>query len=307
VLDGAQIVARALRAVAVHVVVPGERPPVERAVGLALAERTDRTDVPMTLHTAERRFVAGESSAVLELIAGRPNVPITTSQPTAASGVDRRPTVLSNAETYAQLAMLVHLDADGYCALGTPAEPGTRLLTIDGDGPRPTVVEVAHGTRLEPLLAAADTDAAAGLLIGGYHGTWIGADRISALSVTTQSITAAGAAIGAGVLLPLRDGSCPVRRTAAVVAYLAGESANRCGPCRFGLPSLANAVRDLALGVVDRLSRIHQLMDAVEGRGACHHPDGTTRSVRSLLAVFPEEVGAHVAGACRAADRVSVW
>lgn len=300
VLDGAQLVAQALGAVAIHVVVPGERPAVQAAARTALAERADADDVGMTLHHAECRFVAGESSAVLELLAGRPNLPVTTTSPAAVSGLDGRPTVLSNAETFAQTAILVRDGVDAYCGVGTPAEPGTRLLTIDGDGDRPTVLEVAHGTRLAPILSAVDSDAETGLLLGGYHGTWLPTDAVARLSVSAASMSTEGVAIGAGVLLPLRAGACPVRRTAAVVSYLAGESANRCGPCRFGLPALAEAVRDLALGSVGSDRRVLQLADTVERRGACHHPDGTTRSIRSLLKVFPREIEAHMAGDCTA-------
>jgi NADH:ubiquinone oxidoreductase subunit F (NADH-binding) len=301
VLDGAQLVAQALGADTIHVVVPGERAAVQRSVRTALAERADADRVPMTMHVAECRFVAGESSAVLELLAGRPNLPVTTTRPSAISGLGGRPTLLSNAETYAQTAVIVRDGVDAYCSLGTHAEPGTRLLTIDGDGERPTVLEVAHGTRLAPLLAAADADADNGLLLGGYHGTWLPPEAVPDLTVSATAMLDAGAAIGAGVMLPLRSGVCPVRRTAVVVGYLAGESANRCGPCKFGLPALAHALRDLALGAVQSSDRVIQLMDAVERRGACHHPDGTTRSIRSLLRAFPLEVAAHLSGTCTAA------
>ena len=304
VLDGAQAVAHALGASAVHVVVPGERPAVERAARTALAERADTGDITMTVHRAECRFVAGESSAVLELLAGRPNLPVTTQRPSAVSGLGGRPTVLSNAETFAQAALVVRDGVDAYCAAGTHAEPGTRLLTIDGDGERPTVLEVAHGTPLAPILAAVDADADTGLLLGGYHGTWLAGDVVAGLTVSATAITAAGAAIGAGVLLPLRAGACPVRRTAVIVGYLAGESANRCGPCRFGLPALAEALREVAFGTVSSTARLEQLATTVEGRGSCHHPDGTTRSIRSLLRVFPEEVDAHLSGSCAAGDLV---
>ena len=112
-------------------------------------------------------------------------------------------------------------------------------------------------------------------------------------------MAAAGLALGAGVVIPALGG-CPVRMTAAIVRYLAGESAGRCGPCLNGLPALAGAVDDLA--ALDRSpqarSEIATLAGLVERRGACAHPDGTARLVRSLIAACPAEVAAHERGEC---------
>jgi hypothetical protein len=44
----------------------------------------------------------------------------------------------------------------------------------------------------------------------------------------------------------------------------------------------------------------------IEGRGACHHPDGVVRFVRSALNVFRDDLAHHVAGnACTGATSPS--
>jgi NADH:ubiquinone oxidoreductase subunit F (NADH-binding) len=123
--------------------------------------------------------------------------------------------------------------------------------------------------------------------------------------VSVTGLRGLGAALGAGVVLSAPDGECPLELTSRVVDYLAGQSAGRCGPCFNGLPALARAlgsVRD-GHGGVDRVGELSKL---VERRGACAHPDGTVRLVRSLLGTFAGEVTAHGEGRCLEAARLRV-
>jgi len=297
VLDGAAAVAHALKTREVHIVVPSELPSIRAGVEKALRERVaDGERLSWQIHDAAARFVAGEASAVLQLLAGRENLPVTTWQPQAIRGHKKRPTLLSNAETFAHLGHLARVGSDGYRAFGTDDEPGTTLLTLRGDGWDPVVREVAYGTPLADVLT--ESEMAQPLLLGGYHGTWLKPAQIQGLAVSRTDIAAAGATLGAGVVLPLAVGWCPLVRTEALVEYLAGQSAKKCGPCFNGLPAMAEAVRDL----VHRggpVGPVEELCGLVVRRGSCAHPDGTARLVTSMLMRFPEEVDLHALGECR--------
>jgi NADH:ubiquinone oxidoreductase subunit F (NADH-binding) len=134
-------------------------------------------------------------------------------------------------------------------------------------------------------------------LVGGFHGAWATWDTLASAPVSVSAMQKLGSPLGAGVVLGVPAGTCPVRLTGDVVAYLAGQSAGRCGPCLNGLPALAAAV----LAVVDGRGgrdRVDQLAGLVERRGACAHPDGTVRLVRSMLATFGDEVAEHAVGRC---------
>jgi NADH:ubiquinone oxidoreductase subunit F (NADH-binding) len=98
----------------------------------------------------------------------------------------------------------------------------------------------------------------------------------------------------------LPAGRCGLVETAHVLDYLAAESAGQCGPCRYGLPRLASTFS--WLGRADRdvrlANQVEYLIAAVDGRGACRHPDGTAHLVRSALRTFAGEVGLHLEGRC---------
>lgn len=325
VLDGAQIVAEALRLQVVHVMVPGDRPAVVEAVHRAVAERAGRRQtLVFEVHPTTGGFVGGQARATLELISGRENLPVTSRRPEAVSGLRGKPTLVSNAETLAQVAALHGVGLEAYAALGTADEPGTRMLSVAADGPDGVVVEVAHGEPLVNVLQWCGYPPDQPVLVGGYHGSWLTAEQVQRAAISPAGLIPFQARLGAGVILPMLAGDCPVVFTAQIVTYLAAQRAQRCGPCINGLPALAEACSRLARtgppdpahqrrrrrgtpppsapnGSGPVAARIRELCLLVTGRGACQHPDGTARLVLSLLDTFPDEVTAHDQGTCHLA------
>jgi NADH:ubiquinone oxidoreductase subunit F (NADH-binding) len=114
-----------------------------------------------------------------------------------------------------------------------------------------------------------------------------------------------GAALGAGVIALLPRGWCGLAEVARVTRYLAAESAGQCGPCLNGLPRMASAMAELASPRPRGKLRedTERWASLVTGRGACHHPDGTARFVRSALQVFADELSRHRKGQCSATTR----
>jgi NADH:ubiquinone oxidoreductase subunit F (NADH-binding) len=109
------------------------------------------------------------------------------------------------------------------------------------------------------------------VLVGGYHGGWVPWTVDAARSPLTRAGLAADEANpGAGVLVALPTRRCGLEATAEVAAYLAGQNAGQCGPCRNGLPTLATHLRDLARGqdAVSAHDEILRLVGVVDGRGA---------------------------------------
>lgn len=293
VLDGAVATATALGTREVHLVLPGDRPFARRRMLQAVAERRDR--VRVRTHTADPRFVSGQARAVIELLSGRANLPVTAWAPEAVEGLRGRPTLLSNAETWAQVGQLVLRGDAAYRRHGTAAEPGTALLTFSSPGEVPEVREVAYGTRLRDVLPEFAQGSSA--LLGGFHGAWATWPTLANLRVSVPGMAALGVPLGAGVVHTPDPTACPLAVTSAIVDYLAGQSAGRCGPCLNGLPALAAAVRAVLHGH-GGAERVEQLAALVVRRGACAHPDGTVRLVRSVFAALPEEVAAHARGRC---------
>ncbi|MCW2525996.1 MAG: hypothetical protein JWM76_856 [Pseudonocardiales bacterium] len=289
VLDGLRVVARALGARDLAITVH-DRASAD-SLQHALGERSDLVGTRI-VHT-RAGFVAGEAQAAIAGLDGaRPVPPGRKTLPTVR-GLGQRPTFLSNVETFAQLAVLARTGPAAFARTGSSVEPGTRLFTVGGAVGRPGVVEAPSGCSLDIMLASAHASPATGVLLGGYHGSWLAPGP---LALDAPSVRASGFSLGAGVVLVMDDSSCPLGEVARVTRWLADESAGQCGPCFFGLPALAADVEGILRGVPGSAENANRHLGLLPGRGACSHPDGTARFVRSALRHFRSDLSLHLTG-----------
>jgi NADH:ubiquinone oxidoreductase subunit F (NADH-binding) len=264
----------------------------------AVATRDDR--VPARVVTVPRRYVASEESALVGYLSGRPALPTTTPPRPAERGVAGRPTLVDNVETLAHLALIAHHGPDWFRRAGTSDLPGTLLVTTGGALRDPGVDEVPGGTTVQAVLelAGGPAEPVQAILSGGYGGAWLGIDAL-ATPLTHEAMRSAGSALGVPTLLALPTRVCGLGQTAHLLDHLAAESAGQCGPCRFGLPAIAQDLRAIvhgSPGAPDAHARLQRRLGTVDGRGACAHPDGSVRLVRSALRVFRHDLHDHLRG-----------
>jgi NADH:ubiquinone oxidoreductase subunit F (NADH-binding) len=302
VLDGAVLAAEGIGAGEVIIKV-GERATSQpRALESALAVRDERTTVQLTV--GPEGYVMGEESAVIHYLNGGPPAPTFVPPRPYERGYRGRPTLVQNPETLAQIALVARYGEHWYRELGTDADPGSALVTISGAVASPGVYELAFGTPMRDLLAAAGgaTEPLRALLVGGYFGTWVDSSRALELRLAREDLRSVGCSLGSGVLIALGESACGLHESARVINYLADQSAGQCGPCVYGLRAIADSVAAMAEGVAHphERDRLYRWTSEVRGRGACHHPDGAARFIESTLSVFSREIDEHKRERCYA-------
>ncbi|WP_051470930.1 NADH-ubiquinone oxidoreductase-F iron-sulfur binding region domain-containing protein [Patulibacter minatonensis] len=292
VLDGAVTAARVVGAGEVVVVAPAA---THDAVARAIDDRAARDEPAIRLVAAAEGYVAGEETAVLAHVEGRPPVPRLAPPRPAERGLDGRPTLVQNVETLAHLALIVRHGADWFRAVGTPERPGTTLVSVSGAVARRGVHEVPVGVPVDDVLrlAGGPGEPVRALLVGGYFGAWI--DGAARPALTDRDLRPHGASVGAGVVIALGASACPVRTVARLASWMSGQSAGQCGSCVNGLAAIAGVLVRLADGdgTPDDLRLLHRWTAMVDGRGACAHPTGTVRMIASAARLFAVDLEDH--------------
>jgi NADH:ubiquinone oxidoreductase subunit F (NADH-binding) len=306
VLDGLEHAAETIGARRAVVYMSRAHADVQRTLSAAIAERRRHADsgVFIEIVSGPNRYVAGEETAVTARVSGRLAKPRVVPPRPFQRGVDGLPTLVQNVETLAHAALIARHGAAWFRSAGTSRTPGTTLLTVTGAVGTGGVVEADASATIAEIVSRCGgvTGEPAAVLVGGYFGRWVAADAVWNRSIDVDSLRAAGATLGAGVLAMLPVSACGVTETDRVLTYLAGQTAGQCGPCHVGLPALAETFHKVAIGrarppALDLLAR---WATDVLGRGACRHPDGAVLLLASALQVFAADLRHHVrSGVCR--------
>jgi NADH:ubiquinone oxidoreductase subunit F (NADH-binding) len=310
VLDGAFALAEALGTKDVTIAIDEGFREALGAVQTALDERPDvgRRGLEPQVITVPSGYVTGQESAIVNFI--NKGVPRPVTQPPRISerGIGRRPTLMSNVETLAHVALIVRNGADWFRQLGPEDEPGSLLVTLSGGVRAPGVYEIETGSYLGALIDAADglTEPARAFLLGGYAGSWIDGATAMSQRLSRASLRPLRATLGSGIIVALPQSACPVAEVARVAGYMSDQSASQCGPCVNGLASIADTLAEVCEGRGGRnaFGDLRRWSELVIGRGACGHPDGAARFVTSALSVFTTEFQDHARhGLCEACRR----
>jgi NADH:ubiquinone oxidoreductase subunit F (NADH-binding) len=304
VIDGALLAAETVGADRVVLYVGEAHGAALAAMSRAASERAGWERARVRVVGAPVSYAAGEETAAVHFVDAGVATPLPVPPRPFERGVGGRPTLVQNVESLAHAALIARWGDGWFRSLGRAGAVGTVLLTVSGAVAAPGVIEAPAGSTLAEALSLAGgvTEEPRAVLLGGHFGAFVDAREAATLRLDPPALKAAGRTLGCGVVNVLEVSAPPLHTTARIMRELAEESAAQCGPCFFGLRSLAAATTRLSHGQAEAgdLDRLHRWMVMVEGRGACRHPDGAVGFLRSALRVFEPEFAA-AAGWRRAA------
>ncbi|HWW43918.1 MAG TPA: NADH-ubiquinone oxidoreductase-F iron-sulfur binding region domain-containing protein [Acidimicrobiia bacterium] len=332
VIEGALIAARAVGAD--EVVIATKRSFGREAARLKAAVAEVRAanwapDVRVVVFEGPAEYLYGEETALLEVLDGRYPFPriappyrrgerelvetygdvrsrsnLSSHVEMAGPGDDNEapPTLVDNVETLANVPRIISRGAAWFRTEGTEKSPGTIVCTIIGDVEREGVGEVIMGTTLRDaihLIAGGPREGRTiKAVLPGVSNPVITADQLDT-PLTYEDMQAIGSGLGSAGFLVFDDTVDMASVAAGVARFLAVESCGQCTPCKQDGVSLA---AELALlchdeGTKVDLTRIRSLASTVGDHARCYLGTQQQVVIESILAVFGDELAAHVSGA----------
>ncbi len=251
-------------------------------------------DVQVTL--APTTYVAGEETAALEAIEGRPALPRQKPPYPGQAGLWGQPTTVNNVESLARVPAIVR----GREAWGA----GSMLCTLDDTVARPGVYDVPLGTTYRALVH----DVGGGPRGGGAVKAILPARSsaflpASALDtpMTHEAVQAAGSNLGCGGPSIVEEGTCMVELVTDIARFFVREQCGQCPPCRMETNTIAAVFTQVQAGTeADYRTAVERVAEFTRGKGRCGLIGMAAAPALSALRLFPEDFAHHAAhGKCR--------
>jgi bidirectional [NiFe] hydrogenase diaphorase subunit len=245
-------------------------------------------------------FVCGEETALIASVEGRRGTPRPRPPYPAVAGLWRRPTLINNVETYANIAPIIRNGGPWFAGIGRAPSTGTKVFALAGRVVNSGLVEVPLGITLGEIVfdiggGIVDGGTFKAVQTGGPSGGCIPADHLD-MPVDYESLAEVGSIMGSGGMIVMDDTSCMVDVAKYFMGFCRDESCGKCVPCRVGTVQLYTLLERICDGEAERsdLARLESLANMVTDMSLCGLGHSASNPVFSTLRFFRDEYLAHI-------------
>ena len=256
-------------------------------------------------------FVCGEETALIRSIEGKTGEPRQRPPFPVQKGIDQRPTVINNVETWANIPLIIGAGARSFAQIGTPGSTGTKIFSLVGKIKNTGLVEVPMGITIDDIVNGIGGGPVNGTKLkavqtGGPSGGCTPSQMFH-LPVDYESLTQAGSIMGSGGMIVMDEQTCMVDLAKYFMNFLKEESCGKCFTCRKGTQRMYEILDDISSGngTSGQLPLLKELAQVVKDTAMCGLGQTSANPVLSTLRYFPEEYLDHIqnrrcpAGVCK--------
>jgi len=252
------------------------------------------------IHAGAGAYICGEETALIESIEGNRGEPRSRPPYPTTIGLWKKPTLVNNVETLANIPAIIRNGSAWYKSIGTPSSPGTKVYTILGNVNVTGLIEVPMGITLREVIsiyAKGMKDGATFKLAqtGGSSGSIIPAS-LQDTPMDFDSFSKAGVSLGSGAMLICNENVCVVDLAKVLLNFFRFESCGKCNPCRIGNKRAYEILSNITEGVgtLQDLKDLQLISDQLYDLSNCGLGQTAGSPLRDILAHFRAEVEAHI-------------
>lgn len=245
-------------------------------------------------------FVCGEETALMSSIEGKRGMPRPRPPFPAIEGLWRKPTVLNNVETLANIPQIILNGGKWYAGLGTLRSKGTKVFALTGDVKNVGLVEVPMGTPIGTIIDDIGGGIPGGkrfkaVQLGGPSGGCIPSQHLNA-PVDYETIAQLGAIIGSGGMIVMNEDNCVVDMARFFMEFCKEESCGKCTPCRVGTKKMLEILTGICEGKGEEgdIETLERWAYVVRNTALCRLGQTAPNPVLSTLRYFRDEYEAHI-------------
>lgn len=268
-------------------------------------------DFDLDVRLGAGAFVCGEGSALMTSIEGHRGEPRPKPPRSAEKGLWKKPTVLNNVETYANIPQIIRKGADWFRSIGTEGSARTKVFALGGKINNIGLVEVPMGTTLREIIYDIGGGIPGGKTFkaaqtGGPSGGCIPAEHLDT-PIDYDSLSKLGSMMGSGGLIVMDEDTCMVDLAKFFLEFTVDESCGKCAPCRIGTKRMLEIVTRITegKGTLEDLEYLEILAENTKDASLCGLGQSAPNPVLSTMKYFRDEYIAHVvdkkcpAGVCK--------
>lgn len=268
-------------------------------------------NVEVRVRTGGGAYICGEGSALMYSIMGVRGQPRTKPPRSVEEGLWKRPTILNNTETLANVPAIIDRGGEWFSQIGTSKSAGTKMMTVQGPLKQVGLVEVRMGTTLRTLVEEVwggmrDGHQFRGIQTGGVSAGALTEEQLD-YPVDFDSMTEIGGMLGSGGFVVFDQHVCPVDFARYLMAFNRVESCSKCVPCRLGNPALVEVIDRIRLGGGSRedLSLMERTSKHIIELSLCGLGQVAPMPLLGMMKMYPESFMDHIerhvceAGVCQ--------
>ncbi len=311
VLEGMIIAAKAIGAHQGYIYCRAEYPLAVRTLNLAIDQAraygllgrdilSSGFDFDIEVYRGAGAFVCGEETALMTSIEGKRGSPRPRPPFPAIQGLWKKPTILNNVETLANIPQIILNGGKWYAAVGSQRSRGTKVFALTGDVKNVGLVEVPMGVSIGSIIydvggGIPDGKKFKAVQLGGPSGGCIPVAHLNA-SVDYETIVRLGAIVGSGGMIVMDEDKCVVDVARFFMEFCRDESCGKCTPCRVGTQKMLEILTRICEGKGEKgdIQTLEKWADIMRNTALCGLGQTAPNPVLSTLRYFRHEYEMHI-------------